>query len=163
MSAVEPLRAFLVDKANGERLEFQYLDGLKITDEIVPGFYDVKIIGATHPRIGFGAGGGRIWTFKLKFYCEIEDTTWTMQQCRWLQARLLPEYGPTQLLKTAPHLCIFSWGDLFDAQVVVRQAKVTYGPLFTVGELRPIMAEVDLRLDEYELGSRGFGDINPNG
>lgn len=165
MAGVAALPAFLVDKANGERLEFQYIEGAKIVDEIVPGFFDQKVIGSTHPRIGWGAGGGRNWTLKLKFYAEDSTlgATWVRDQCRWLQARLLPEYGPTQLLKTPPHLCIFSWGDLFDAQVVVRKATPTYGPLYTIGELLPVMAEVDIRLDEYETGSRGFETISPTG
>lgn len=158
-----PLKPTLVDKSTGEKLEVQFVDGPDIDDEIVPGWVDARIIGGTHPRISYAGGGGRIWTFKAVFHREDDDDSYVINQVLWLQSRLLPEYNAAGAMVAPPHLCLFTWGDLFSAQVVIRQAKAKYSKTYAPDTLLPIFAEVQLRLDEYELGSRGFEKLSPTG
>jgi hypothetical protein len=152
----------LIDKKDGSRLDITYIDGPELEDELLTGLVEEKAIGSTHPRISFAAGGGRIFKMKAKFIGETEDDEDVISQLRWLQARMVPEYETTGRMKAAPRVCMFNWGDYVSAQVVIRQAPIKISKMFTKDRLLPLYAEVSLRLDEYELGSRGFDRYDPS-
>jgi hypothetical protein len=158
----EPARGFLVDIATNERFEFQY-NPIEIADSIASGWVKQKAPGATHPRLQWAAGGERSWSFRLQFYRETRDDEEVSKKVRWLQSLMYPKYDESGQLERGPAVCLFGFGTLYSAQVVVDRCDARYFKLFTPGELQPLVAEVDLRLEEYEPEGRSFDQVRPGG
>jgi hypothetical protein len=151
---------FLVDTATNERFEFQY-NPIELNDSIASGWVKLKAPGSTHPRLQWTAGGERSWSFKVQFYRETTDIEEVSKKVRFLQSLMYPKYDDAGQFERGPAICLFVFGTLYSAQVIVDRCDVRYYKLFTPGELQPIIADVDLRLVEYEREGRSFDQIRP--
>jgi hypothetical protein len=152
-------RGFIVDTQTNERLEFQY-NPIELTDSIASGWVKQKAPGSTHPRLQWSGGGERSWSFKLQLFRESTDDEEVMKRVSWLQSLMYPKYDDSGQLERGPAICKFVFGKLYSTQVIVDKCDVKYYKLFTPA-LLPLLADVDLRLVEYEPEARSFDQIRP--
>lgn len=159
MSAIP---GYLVDTATNERFEFQY-NPPEIQDQIKSGWFKLMVPGSTHPRLQWVAGGGRTWSMKVQFYRETNDHEEVSKKVRFLQSLMYPKYSSAGDLERGPAICMFGFGSLYQADVVVDGCNVKYYKLFDPADLQPIIADVDLKLEEFLPEGRSFEDIRPSG
>lgn len=154
--------AYLLDMETNERFEFQY-NPPEIQDQIKSGWIKLLVPGATHPRLQWAAGGGRTWSFKVQFYRETSDHEEVSKKVRFLQSLMYPKYSASGDLERGPAVCMFGFGSLYKADVIIDQCAVKYYKLFSPDDLQPIIADVDLKLEEFRSDNVSFDDVRAPG
>jgi hypothetical protein len=149
----QPIKGYLVDADNGERLEFQYNPN-NISDEKSTSYAAIKIPGMSHPRYQYVAGEPRRIVFKIELFKGP-----VKQQVDWLRSLQYPEHAGS-MLKNAPHRVILIFGDLYPGVTcIVQQVKARYFGLFDQTNLAPQRAEVDITLEEVVDQSVNWAEV----
>lgn len=168
-SAKGVVRGRLTIPSVGEYREFMYNPD-KLSDGKESGWAEQKIPGASHPVMGFAAGGARKINFTLFIdgdrgrYDRSEPRPADIgigiqDQIAWYQSFLYPVAYRTFLENLAPYTCLFTMGVMYRSLPVVVWAAGPVQVEHWIPDMTPVRARIPIELREIVRQSQTRDDI----
>lgn len=143
---------FLLDKDNGDRLEFQLMPD-SIGENKNAMYNEIPIIGRSLPILGYASSTSRTVSLGLSFAATHSSgkysPPWVAERVRWLESKVYPEYSGN-LIYPPPRL-VLMMGSAIGMQCVLTSYNTAWmGPWKVVDNTAyPMRAQVDIQLQEY--------------
>ncbi len=151
-------KGYFIDLKSLDRFEFQFNPD-NIQDSKESEIEQIKIPGASHPRVSWGSGGARTISFDLRIALlnESDGADYVKNQVEWLQSLEYPREDPGYEQSRPPYVQ-FVMGLLYDLPCIVRKMNVRY-PELDNRTLLPEYADINMTMEEVALESVFLGNV----
>lgn len=169
------IHAYFKDLETQEVLQFGYIPE-ELSDTKTANWNAIDIPGRSEPILGYVNSSSREFSLHLRFLAGVDqlknpstssgepnrnttedNTSAVKQKVDWCRSLVYPDYTNPNLIKP-PHRVLFSIGRLIKSICVVSSVNAIYKIPWDIN-LLPLLAEVDLTLQEVNNIPKGYSEI----